>query len=638
MRRIKKNLIISIAYLLAISSPSSQSFAGDGPQISSSHEQDVLVQTSSAEAQAQSASRKVAVVKPAATSTAKKHLSINRKPPAVKAATAVDVQTATTPSSHPATLKNNAQNDVMDEGGGNIRYEQIEQTDIPGVKLPTLEIRKSTQSSGMDVNPFADQFFVPANQKTANRVELVRGFPIIKTPNKSKNTEYSIVTDFKSNILKSRYLPGLKNIKEIDSYIKSNAQVAQYAGTEIRQLPVPTVQGGVTTLYFVGEKAFTDATSAAQAVDFVKLAVESYGGNFAEVVKSAPVYVPEPEPVLEIKTPAQFKREEELMLKFTDQLGIGEKMYGVLYGENSGTPITWQSFGETSWRMTNLSARHYDTQVGYWANRIVFGGIRFPLNNLSPFVESIVSMDSSDTSWTNNLRLYVGMEWRPLARNPWLVNFRPYGGIPILEWMRNYRFYIKYGEQYNIKNEILGAQHYDLIWGVQCFYEWGTDLSPLDEGKPETFADYIRQYVWGEYFGDYYVSKTGFANKAEKPSYNAITANSSLILGIKLPGIPLPENPINNELVFMPYMRFEHVNNSDYSDYYQNQYFIAAGVRIMPFRAYKWKENEWLSKIAIFGEWVGVGRAQRNKQDPDTPPYIPDYDLRFGVKFSSRRF
>jgi hypothetical protein len=148
------------------------------------------------------------------------------------------------------------------------------------------------------------------------------------------------------------------------------------------------------------------------------------------------------------------------------------------------------------------------------------------------------------------------------------------------------------------------------------------------------FSDYIRQYVWGEYFGNYYVSKTNFSSEK---SFNAFIANSTVTLGIKLPGIPLPHNYINDELVFMPYMRFEHVNNASFSFWYQNQYFVAAGLRIMPFRAYRWKENEWLSKTAIFGEFVGVGGTQRVKQDGN-PPLVPTYDLRFGVKFSSRRF
>ena len=351
-------------------------------------------------------------------------------------------------------------------------------------------------------------------------------------------------------------------------------------------------------------------------------------------MRAAPIYVPEAEKPIEVKTPAQFKKEEELILKFTDQLGIGEKMYGVLQGTPCGTPITWQSFGETTWRKTNLAAKGFDTQVGYWTNRLVFSGIRFPLDNIAPFVEETVALQSDSANYASNLELFAGLEWRPLARNPWLENFQPFGGIPILEWMRNYRFYIKYGDRYNIKTDITNSRDNDLIWGVQCYYEWGTELRPLDEGKPEKFTDYLRQYVWGEYYGDYSVQKTNFSSVK---SFNAFIANSTVTVGIKLPGIPIPHNYINDEIILMPYMRFEHVNNASFSFWYQNQYFVAAGLRWMPFMAYRWKENEWLSKTAVFGEWCGIGGAQHVKQD-GYPPFVPNYDLRFGVKFSSRRF
>ena len=108
-------------------------------------------------------------------------------------------------------------------------------------------------------------------------------------------------------------------------------------------------------------------------------------------------------------------------------------------------------------------------------------------------------------------------------------------------------------------------------------------------------------------------------------------------VGIRLPGIPIPHNYINDEIILMPYMRFEHVNNASFSAWYQNQYFIGAGLRWMPFMAYKWKENEWLAKMAVFAEYDGVGGAQRVKQHGE-PGVVPNYDFRVGVKFSSRRF
>jgi hypothetical protein len=483
-------------------------------------------------------------------------------------------------------------------------------------------------------NLFAEQFFAPAPQKLDHKMSQVRGFPVLKNHSREQNSEFSVVTDFGGGAVKSRHLSGLKDMKSVDDYIKKNLKSATFEGVEIRQLPVPNVKGQATELYWVGDRAFVSSEEAMTAIIASKTNVELQGGNFAESVRSAPIYVPEIEKPIEVKTPAQFKKEEELILRFTDQLGIGEKMYGVLQGTPCGTPITWQSFGETSWRMTNLAANHFDTQVGYWTNRLVFSGIRFPLHNIDPFIEETVSLQSDSSAYASNLQVFAGLEWRPLARNPWLLNFQPFGGIPILEWMRNYRFYIKYGNLYNIKGDIQNSRDSDLIWGVQCYYEWGTELPPLDEAKPEVFSDYIRQYVWGEYFGNYYVSKTGFSSEK---SFNAFIANSTITLGVKLPGIPLPHNYINDELVFMPYMRFEHVNNAQFSFWYQNQYYMAAGIRVMPFRTYRWKENEWLSKTAIFVEYDGIGGAQRVKQN-EQPALVPNYDFRVGVKFSSRRF
>ncbi|MFH1208683.1 MAG: hypothetical protein V1673_03915 [Candidatus Omnitrophota bacterium] len=505
------------------------------------------------------------------------------------------------------------------------------------VPAPAVEIGLAPQPAAQVkpvANIFAEQFFAPAPQKLDHKMNEVRGFPVLKSHSREQDAEFSIVTDFGGGAVKSRHLSGLKDMKAVDDYIKKNLKTATFEGVEIRQLSVPNAKGQVTELFWIGDKAFASSEEAMTAIIASKTNVELQGGNFAESVRAAPSYVPEVEKPVEVKTPAQFKKEEELILKFTDQLGIGEKMYGVLQGTPCGTPITWQSFGETSWRLTNLASNHFDTQVGYWTNRLVFSGIRFPLHNIDPFIEETVSLQSDSADYASNLQLFAGLEWRPLARNPWLLNFQPFGGIPILEWMRNYRFYIKYGNQYNVKGNITNSRDNDLIWGVQCYYEWGTELPPLDETKPEVFSDYIRQYVWGEYFGNYYVSKTNFSSEK---SFNAFIANSTVTLGIKLPGIPLPHNYINDELVFMPYMRFEHVNNASFSFWYQNQYFVAAGLRIMPFRTYRWKENEWLSKTAIFGEWCGIGDAQRVKQNGN-PPLVPTYDLRFGVKFSSRRF
>ena len=484
-------------------------------------------------------------------------------------------------------------------------------------------------------NKFAEYFFTPASQKFDQKISDVRGFQVIKAHSREQNAEYSVVTDFGGGIVKSRALPGLGDLKAIDGYIKANLKLANYEGVEIRQLPLPDAKGGTARdLFWVGDKSFTSAESAIAEIGAAKSRITAGGGDFAKEVREAPVYIPEEEPPVAVKTSAQYKKEEELILKFTDQMDIGEKLYGTFQGTPTGEPILWQSFGETTWRQTNLSEPRFDSQVGYWTNRLVFKGFRFPLNTIDPFLESTINLDSTSTTYSNNLKLFAGLEWYPLRRNVWLQNYRPFGGIPILDWVRSYRTYIMYGNRYPLKNNIQNSADFDLIWGVDIFYEWGIELPALDEGFPKKFTDYLRQYVWGEYYGNYSVQKTNFGSEK---SFNALIANTSIMLGVKLPPIPLPENPINNELVLMPYLRLDDVNNSKFSFWYQNQYFIATGLRWMPFRANRWRENQWLFKTKIFAEWVGIGRAMRTKQDGDPDPKPPDYDLRFGVNISSNR-
>jgi len=315
-------------------------------------------------------------------------------------------------------------------------------------------------------------------------------------------------------------------------------------------------------------------------------------------------------------------------------MDLGEQLWGPFHGDPAGEPITWQSFGETSWRKTNLEDNKFNSQIGYWANIIVFRGIRFPLNTLDPFLESNVSMEAVSEDFKSKADFFAGVEYRPFARNHWLANYRPFGNIKLLEFMRNYRFYAKYGNRKNIKDEI-SAHDWDLQTGVQVFYEFGVELPSLSQPAPENFTEYLQEFVWGEYFADYHWAKTDFS--LDKYSH-AWTFGNSLHLGIKLPGIPLPDNPINNEIVLMPYLHLDSSVNSTHAFHFQNTYYLSAGVRWMPFRTWRHKENEWLSKIKIFGEWLAIGKAQSVKQDSSENQDFVRNDLRFGVSFASRRY
>lgn len=487
-------------------------------------------------------------------------------------------------------------------------------------------------------NIYVEEFFVHPDVRFKYDITEVKGFLFLNTPNRERDTQYSIVTDFKGGVLKSRFVPGMKSPEDLEKWVDENSEAASFEGADVRRLTFPASVDPETKQYYywIGNKSFPTAEEARSQIALVKSLAEAQGGNFAQLVEEAKRYIrptiEKPE-AAEVKSPEQFEREERIALKWADKMHFGEKLFGPFHGTAPGETILWQSFGETTFRNTNLEEHGYNAQVGFWTNRIVLKGIRAPLATINPYVEATAAVESVGIDFKSNLKLYAGLEWRPLENNAWLYNYRPWG-LPLLEWIRNYRFYVQYGNRKNIKDEILGSTDHDLHAGVQIFYEWGIDLPALTEGRPTTIPDFLRKYIWGEYFGNYRYEMTNFGSEDD---YAAILLNSSMILGFRLPGIPLPENPINNELVLMPYLRFEHVNNTELSFPYQNYYFLGTGVRWMPFRNYRYKENEWLSKVKIFGEYVGIGQVQHAKQNGEAPN-ATRYDFRLGINISSRRF
>ncbi len=486
-------------------------------------------------------------------------------------------------------------------------------------------------------NLFAEEFFMPPDLRLKYETTEVDGFVFLQTPNMQRNTNYSIVTGFGENVIKSRYVPGLKTPKDLQKWIDGNLDSVEFEGAEIRRLKFPSEEGEDKLLYWVGHQAYESADEARSQIALVKSVAESQGHDFGAMVSEASraLRLPDkPEPV-EIKTDAQFRKEEAVALKWMDQLDLGERLFGPFQGVAPGEPVLWQSFGETTWRNTNLESKHFNQMVGFWTNRLVFKGIRFPINTLNPYLEITNTVEAVSEDFKSNMKLFAGLEWRPLERNAFLFNYRPWS-IPLLIWMRNYRFYVQYGDRKNLKGEIANSDNHDLNWGVQIFYEWGIDLPALTEGgKPDNIPDFLRKYSWGEYFGNYRWEMTNFGSEDD---FDAFIFNSSIILGVHLPGIPLPPNPINDEFALMPYMRFEHVSNTEFSAPFQNRYFVAAGIRWMPFRNYRYKESEWLSKFKIFAEYVGIGKVQHVKEHDGEAPHAVREDFRIGISISSRRF
>lgn len=503
--------------------------------------------------------------------------------------------------------------------------------DVPAAAVSLSPAAPKTEA----VNSYAQTFYLPNDQRSQYKAVNVGGLVFIQTPDSSRRTQYSVVTDFGPGVVKSRYIPDLNSLEDLQKWVKTKMQTAEFHGATVRRLEVPTDDGHTKLFYWVGHKGFDNDVAAQTQIAAVETTAQKQGADFKKMVTEADSAFVAPEDTI-IETPqtkAQFQKEEEIALRFLDQLDVGNELFGPFQGDPVGSRFSWQSFGETTYRRTNFESRHFDSQVGFWTNRFSFSGIRAPLNTIDPYIEITPALESNGVGFKQNAIIWTGLEWRPLANNPAISNFVPFG-LHLLEFVKSYRFFVQYGTRYNLKTDIPGSHNSDLIYGASIFYESGVDLPPIaDWNSPETFVDYLRLYTWLEYFGSYTYQKTNFSAEA---NYLSWLLNSSLTLGLKLPGIPLPPNPINDELMLMPYLRLEHVDSDNFSFRYQNRWFLGTGVRWMPFRTFKWKDTEWLYKTKIFAEYLGVGSAYNPKSDDHT--VNPDWDFRVGINFSSRRY
>lgn len=482
---------------------------------------------------------------------------------------------------------------------------------------------------------FRDQFYLSPSQKIRYKTFQASDFLVLEQPAPEWNSNIALVSDFAPGAIRTRILRGIHSVDEAKDWIKKNRRTLDFQGVPIQELTLLAPDGSTREVYWVGNKSFDSFDQASSAIAMTQAVIEMQGGDFNRAVELAQKFS-EPEPAAEVaeavKTKAQFQKEEETALKWMDQLNIGESLYGPFQGVVAGEPLLYQSFGETTWRSTNLAERRFRSQVGFWTNRIVFKGIRFPINTLDPYVELTIAPETTGNEGGSQLDTVAGVEWRPLIRNAALNNFRPWG-IPLLEWVKNYRFYVQYMNRANLKDEIANIRDFDLRFGVDIFYEWGIEMPPVNQTSGTGFVGLLTDYVWGEYFGNYGWRNTNFT---VGPDFDAWILDTSVILGIKTPPLKLPHNPINDYLVLMPYFRFGLIANTRFSNPSDNRYFVAAGLRWMPFRDYRFVNNEWLFKTKIFAEWLGIGKVQNLKQD-DSRPH-PDEDWRIGVAWSLRRF
>lgn len=490
---------------------------------------------------------------------------------------------------------------------------------------------------------FRDSFYAPPSLKLKYDIYETAGFLLVRDAKRGGNSEFSIITNFDAPVIESRVLKNIRTVDNAKSFLEKNTRKIFFERIPIREIPLVQKDGTVQPRYWVGQRAFSSLDQAKAKIIEVKTTVEKNGGNFDRSLELINEFFQEEPAPTPAQVSANYMAEEEMALQLLDWLDIGEpNNYGPLglvpghiLGVASGESLLWQAFGESTFRWTNLDRAGFNDQVGYFTNRVAFRGIRFIGEpTIDPFVEVTAALESQGANFAKHLDLVGGLEYRPLGRVAFFENFN-YEGLYFLKFVRNYRFYVQYMERKNITDEITGSADHDLHAGVDIFYEWGVDLDlPWVIPQRSGLLDWIHDYIWGEYYGNYNWRRTNFTSI---DGYHAWVYNSSLILGIKWPSIPLPKNPINPEFLLMPYLRFEHITVPRRLDLsYDNRIYLAAGVRWMPFRSYQFEHNEWLFKTKLFAEYVGIGGAHH--PGGAHPSDVPNRDWRAGINVSFKRY
>ncbi len=488
---------------------------------------------------------------------------------------------------------------------------------------------------------FRDSFYASPTLKLKYDVYEANGFLLVRDSKRGGNSELAIVTGFQDPILESRVLKNIRTVEDANKFLEKNTRKIIFERIPIRELPLISKNGNPASRFWVGQRAFNSLEEAKAKIIEVKAAIETSGGDFDKALTLIAEFFPEEPAPTPQAVHARYQAEEDLALKVLDWLDVGETNYGPMtlvpghfLGAAPGESILWQSFGETSFRTSNLERGGFNGQVGFLSNRLVFRGLRFLGEpTIDPYVEVTGALETRGANYKDHLDLVAGLEYRPFSRVNFLENFN-FDGFYFLKFVRSLRFYVQYMDQKNLTDEITGSPDTDFRAGVDIYYEWGVDL-PLPWVVPQRtqLSDWIHDFVWGEYFGNYRYEVTDFS---AIDGFNAMVYNSSLTLGIKWPSIPLPKNPINDQLTLMPYIRFEHVTDLRRLDLvYQNRLLIIPGIRWMPFRSYQFEHNEWLFKTKIFAEYVGIGGTIHPFAGDDS---LPNHDWRAGVAVSFKRY
>ncbi len=490
------------------------------------------------------------------------------------------------------------------------------------ISVPSVLAQTNSSNQDSSISQFKDQFYMPHETRLKYATYDCLSFILTKQEVDDWNSFFSVVTGFDQSILETRILKDVQTVDEARDYFESNSKRIDYKGASILEVTLKKKDGSDYQMYWVGQKAFSNLEQAQGAVLKIKKILDAKNLNFDDSVEVAENYsqsftgaekVAAKEEVGLGEKP-NFQNEEEFFFDVIDGLELN-KFYGK-YPEDEW--FLYQAVGEATFRNTNLDNRSFNAVTGFNSNRVVFRGLKFFGSSIDPYVEGIIRFETNSRAFSNSIDWTGGLEYRPFRLNKALEK------SPWTEWAKNIRMYLTYTRRDPIKDISFGDRDHDLQVGIDYFKEWGIDLPK--EGDDDSF-------LWGEWFGNYYFSKTGLGSTDDFDSY---VLNSAVRMGIKWPRIPLPENPINDELVVMPYFLFEHVNTTGTGFFFQNRYFVGAGVRLMPFRSYRFLNSQWLFKTKLFFEYEGVGSTQYSKRNP--PSSVPDRDYRLGINVSLNRF
>ena len=496
----------------------------------------------------------------------------------------------------------------------------------------SLGIAKEADTSLPSESLLRDMFVLNHNAKVERDVYEVEGFVLVYHPAPDWNSSYSIVTGFKGDVLTTHILKNVNSVEDARKYFLKHVKSHHVSGVNIRELYLEAKTGPGVKLFWIGNRAFRTLKDAQKSVAVLKKNIEAQGGSFKKALNKMREVSKEPPPPPKPGKPARAELEEKYAFKALDWLGFTEYLYGPFYSEPSGEKILYQSTFETTYRTTNFSKKDFNALTGYWSHRIVLRGIRFiGGTTVDPYIEAVPSWQSDPSDFATNLEVSAGLEWRPLIRNAFLQNYQPYG-LPVLDWIRNTRVFLVYSQRKNLKDKFDDdVITNNLRAGVELFKEWGVELPSLDVMTGENPYFKKSDLLWGEMFLQYFYNKTNFSGE---PDYQSIQNTEALKIGIKLPRFPLPDNPINQEFLLMPYFVFENNVNHEHDFFFQNRFYYGYGLRWMPFRDYRFANNEWLFKTKVFFEYYPEIHYGQAKPVSETP----EQDIRFGLNMSLKRF